>query len=438
LLKKPACFWQDFSSVLTARRQWLAGAAKSGPPPGATDWRIEKVYAMRRARVILLILLIAIGATAYHGFQNGWQLPGVPETAPPSVSPPPAQQVSESGKPVRPTFDVVRAEPTGELIIAGRAEPGWAVSVESNGKPIGSAMADDQGEWVIQPETAVTMGEHSLELKSQSPKGKQLLFSKQRLALSIGEPTKSRPLVALTEEGQPTRVLQMPAGQDERRTAGVGTEAAANLQNPPFKPSATGDASPAQVSFTSLDYEQVEGRNTVYLTGRATPGARIMLYVNNEFTGTTTADATGSWSFKGLRELNDGKHILRADHVEIAAGKVVARAEVNFDREVPKAIAQGTGDALALAAGSAQQRPRTELAEAGRTANKANDSANFTAPDPAAEPNVITVRRGDTLWQIAQRYYGNGAKYTQIFQTNKGQIRDPNLIYPTQRINMTK
>jgi nucleoid-associated protein YgaU len=48
------------------------------------------------------------------------------------------------------------------------------------------------------------------------------------------------------------------------------------------------------------------------------------------------------------------------------------------------------------------------------------------------------VRRGDTLWQIAQRHYGDGGRYTQIFQNNKGQIRDPNLIYPSQRFSVAK
>jgi len=40
------------------------------------------------------------------------------------------------------------------------------------------------------------------------------------------------------------------------------------------------------------------------------------------------------------------------------------------------------------------------------------------------------------LWQIAQRYYGDGAKYTQIFRNNRKQIRDPNWIYPNQRFDL--
>ena len=43
-----------------------------------------------------------------------------------------------------------------------------------------------------------------------------------------------------------------------------------------------------------------------------------------------------------------------------------------------------------------------------------------------------TVKRGDCLWNIAKRFYGNGAKYTTIYNANRNKIRNPNLIYPGQ------
>lgn len=42
------------------------------------------------------------------------------------------------------------------------------------------------------------------------------------------------------------------------------------------------------------------------------------------------------------------------------------------------------------------------------------------------------IRRGDNLWTIARRVYGEGLRYTTIYQANRAQIRDPNLIYPGQ------
>ena len=63
-----------------------------------------------------------------------------------------------------------------------------------------------------------------------------------------------------------------------------------------------------------------------------------------------------------------------------------------------------------------------------------NDPAT---PDAAsAQSVVIVVRNGDTLWQIAQRHYGDGAKYTEIFKSNRKQIRNPNWIYPSQHFEL--
>lgn len=50
---------------------------------------------------------------------------------------------------------------------------------------------------------------------------------------------------------------------------------------------------------------------------------------------------------------------------------------------------------------------------------------------PAAQ--TYTVVKGDCLWKIAQKFYGNGSQYTKIYEANKGTIGgNPNLIYPGQ------
>ena len=42
------------------------------------------------------------------------------------------------------------------------------------------------------------------------------------------------------------------------------------------------------------------------------------------------------------------------------------------------------------------------------------------------------IRRGDNLWTIARRVYGEGIKYTMIWTANTEQIGDPDMIYPGQ------
>lgn len=45
-----------------------------------------------------------------------------------------------------------------------------------------------------------------------------------------------------------------------------------------------------------------------------------------------------------------------------------------------------------------------------------------------------TVVSGDSLWAIAKKYYGNGAKWPKIHAANKDKVKNPNLIYPGQKL----
>ncbi len=58
-----------------------------------------------------------------------------------------------------------------------------------------------------------------------------------------------------------------------------------------------------------------------------------------------------------------------------------------------------------------------------------NNTAKST-PKPSGQN--YTVKSGDCLWNIAKRFYGNGSKYTVIYNANRDKIKNPNLIYPGQ------
>jgi nucleoid-associated protein YgaU len=45
---------------------------------------------------------------------------------------------------------------------------------------------------------------------------------------------------------------------------------------------------------------------------------------------------------------------------------------------------------------------------------------------------TYTVMSGDTLSKIAQREYGDASKWRRIYEANKGEIKNPDLIYPGQ------
>ncbi|HZZ98446.1 MAG TPA: LysM peptidoglycan-binding domain-containing protein [Candidatus Saccharimonadia bacterium] len=53
----------------------------------------------------------------------------------------------------------------------------------------------------------------------------------------------------------------------------------------------------------------------------------------------------------------------------------------------------------------------------------------IASPTPSTKAGSSTIYRtlpGDTLWKLAQRFYGDGNKWTKIYNANKNEIRNPN------------
>ena len=48
------------------------------------------------------------------------------------------------------------------------------------------------------------------------------------------------------------------------------------------------------------------------------------------------------------------------------------------------------------------------------------------------------VKKGDNLWKIAEKHYGNGSKYPEILEANKPMLSDPDKIYPGQMLRIPK
>jgi hypothetical protein len=60
---------------------------------------------------------------------------------------------------------------------------------------------------------------------------------------------------------------------------------------------------------------------------------------------------------------------------------------------------------------------------------------NDNSPAPSTNKTHV-VKKGDTLWDMAKKYYGNGSKYTAIYDANKSKIKSPYIIYVGQELTI--
>ncbi len=154
----------------------------------------------------------------------------------------------------------------------------------------------------------------------------------------------------------------------------------------------------------------------VLLSGRGQPGEIVRAYVNNTAKQDFVIGADGRWRGE-MRDVRPGIYTLRLDALG-QGGSVTGRIETPFKREAPEV----------LAAATARATPRAAPRPAGAAATAAEP-----APVARSAPvRQVTVQKGDTLWAISRERYGDGLLYVRVFQANRDNIRDPDLIYPGQ------
>ncbi len=398
-------------------------------------------------------------------------------------------------KAIEPSFDIVRVEPTGEVVAAGQAAAGARIELLLGDKAIASAVANAGGEWALVFDEPLAPGSYDLLLRATGPGGEGDMVDGDRVTVVIETPEKT-PLVAVTRPGEPTKVLQTPGSTSETvvaeasKTDEAGTAPVdSSEQAPPEQPvtqdqqmaavepdagkgatdteaqadksadSATGRAAPqepaaavdkavasaqpapetsssetvASEANVAIETVEVENSNRLMLGGRADAGNAVRLYLNNEPLGDAETGADGRWTLTTERPMPPGRYELRADVVG-GDGGVKGRAKVRFDRvqmveagqQAPEANASTTGGG---AAGSSGQG--SDVTIVSRTSGVGGTSSTGAVGEGAGT-SVVVIARGDNLWSIARKIYGQGVRHTMIFEANKNQIGNPNLIYPGQ------
>lgn len=258
----------------------------------------------------------------------------------------------------KPRFDIVRVEPDGTAVIAGRASPGAEVEVMSGKKSIGKMKSNTRGEWVLVLEKPLKPGAHDLSIVSHQPNSKIKQHSQQKVAVAVPVRRDEKPLVVLSRKDKPSQVLQLPEPTKQRAVP------------------------KGKLALKIVDYDNT-GR--IVFTGSATPGATARIYVDNRFLRDAAVDRAGAWQLRARAEIPPGNHKLRIDELD-KIGKVTARIQLPFTRAQPVDVAAINKLRNALKATAEKPKP----------ASASPPVKAVSRPAPAAPPQTQMAAKPST------------------------------------------
>ena len=372
------------------------------------------------------------------------------------------------------TFDIVRVEPDGTTVVAGRAEAGAEVNVLVDGTIVDSPAVGGDGGFVSflslgrsdvprvvsleevladgkkvlseqtvilapSPEIVVAETEREPSATETAPEAPTTDASEPQ-STTVADATSATDLGENIDSGEPAETAETAlaesietATSEEGQTVAVPEQAqvsedvatdttVAQDDEAPVEESASaaGDTVSQQASPTVLlaDSEGVR----VLQSGGDAPSVQANVSIDaisydTEGEVALTGRSTGASS---VRVYLDNQPLLdvpigndggwRADLPEIDTGTYTLRVDELNDE------------------GTVVSRAETPFRREAVDAIQALDDG-LTERSTVA---LVTVQPGNTLWGIARERYGEGPLYVRVFEANTDRIRDPDLIYPGQ------
>ena len=363
---------------------------------------------------------------------------GAPETSEQAAVEPEAETEEAVAEPAevvsRATFDVVRVEPGGSTLIAGRATAGATIRLFMDLAEVAVSVVGPTGEFVMFADLGPSDNPRVLSLTETLDDGTVLEASANVILAPVPAPVDvAAAEPGPTEEESPVEdaapadvAVVAPAAPTSNESEAVedGADAvtgdtkvvvtpatddpASNEQDAPAAPTVlvadesgvrvlqnAGDQ-PEAMTNVSIDSISYDSAGEVALSGRSTGASSVRVYLDNEPLIDVPIGADGQWQ-TDLPDVDTGTYTLRVDELN-EEGRVVSRAETPFKRESVGAI----------------------------------QALDTDATTTVAPVSLITVQPGNTLWGIAREKYGEGTLYVRVFEANTDRIRDPDLIYPGQ------
>ena len=278
-----------------------------------------------------------------------------------------------------PKVDILKVSPDGSYIIAGKGKPNSTISILEKGNKIESVDADESGSWVIVSKDNLESGDNLLTINQDNIDGTSTQ-SKEVYVTKIDKQNETKPLVIEIEndDGGKLSIIQSPSIK----------KLESNVEN-------NLTLSKKQINkknvfkIQSVSFSQ---DGSLSIQGIANYGSNIEILVNKNLSSIFLKNKP-EWIFNSSYKLGYGMHKLVAN-LKSQDNTILDSITLPFMRS---------------------EMPSGEL------------------PD-----NYVLIKPGDMLWTISFKIYGNPLKYIEIYEENRDQITNPDLIFPGQVFSIPK
>lgn len=312
-----------------------------------------------------------------------------------------------------------------KIFIAGSATPGSQVRIAADGVVIGTGTADESGRFIVEAITELSVGDHVINADLMDKAGTGVVL---RATVPFNRP-----------EGESLAAVAPANPVASRPEAGTAvpsetTAATAGPEGELILPDIAGLSKLREDAF-----EAVTRLKDMVSAAEAPDGAAVTAALE---------DTVAKLKAAAMADLPSGS----SDEAMAVARSMRAQAQaalttISPDQpnrpsaaDVPLSAtdsASMTGDLAGMSktlqqAATALSEPAEMSVATTDTSGQSGEPKTIVQAPLASTPGAVIIRRGDTLWQISRRTYGEGVRYTTIYVANRSQISNPDRIRPGQ------
>ena len=320
-----------------------------------------------------------------------------------------------------------------QIFIAGSATAGYQVRVTADGKLIGTDTADESGRFIVEATSELSVGDHVISADLMDKAGDTVLL---RATVPFNRP-EGEALAAVAPAEDPGDARAAPAGEMAAGASEPEELVLPDIASLSKMREGAFEALSAlkQMASTEQSAETAEIAEALeQAVGRLKSAAIADLSADSSAEARAIAQSMRIQAEAALAALMPDTAGGEADAGAAANSGTEARA---IDRLVTGDLSR-MSDILSQAEAALSEPADMTTANIDSTEMVVESSGEPGEPKTilqaplASTPGAVIIRRGDTLWQISRRTYGEGVRYTTIYLANRSQIQNPDRIKPGQ------